>query len=111
MASATERAVCASIGWTGRPTVQPEGREAAGALREQGAGDGAERPGEHDRAPYLRGRCSGRVGEGVDRDGVQRALPHLPGEQGAQEALFVGGGGAEQCGQALLACGLRARRR
>lgn len=73
---------------------EPEGGEGSGALREQRAGDGSQRPGEHDGAPDLVARCSGGVRQGVDRDGVQCSLAHLPGEQSAQEVLLLRGGRA-----------------
>ncbi len=87
----------------GPPDGEPEPRQGAGALREEDAGDLLERAGEHHGAPDIGGRGVGGVGQGVGGEGVQGPLAHLAGEQGPQEALFVGGGGGEQRAQVFLA--------
>ena len=82
-------ALCASIGRTGRPTVSRNAASAGGpsassARPPSGASPPASRPGvRRRRAPRS------PAARPSDGDGVQRALPHLAGEQAEQEPLFL----------------------
>ncbi|CAM5694130.1 hypothetical protein SALBM311S_00164 [Streptomyces alboniger] len=86
---------------------EPEAVEGAGAVREQGLGHRLERAREHHRPSYVRRRRLRGLGEALDRDGVQRALPHLAADQPEQEPLLVLRGRAHQLTDQPSPLGLR----
>ncbi len=79
-ASATEEALWASIGRTGRPTVSRNRSRAPGPSASRPSATVCSGAREHHRPPYVSGRRAGRR-QALDGGRVQGALPDLSGEQ------------------------------
>jgi len=89
--------------------AEPEPGEAGGSVRERRAGDRSEVRAEHQRAPDGRRRDLRGPSHRLQHQALERALPHLAGEQTAEEPLLVLGRPPEQLGECGSARGLRSR--
>ncbi len=106
-ASATDVALCASIGRTGRPTVSRKRSREAGPSASRASATVWSEPAS------ITARRTSAAGTSVAwaRPSTATAssapLPDLAGDQAEQEALFVGGGRAHQLADQAGAFGLR----
>ena len=115
IAAATEVALDASIGWTGRPTSSTKPASASADPDSAAEATATVEPAIIAARRTASERYAARGGQSLLDEGVEGTLAHLAGDQPAQPALLVGGRPAEQgCGRlgpGRLRAGTRQRRR